>query len=69
MKTLLQEGCFYDIIIDVKPDGVLDVVVTTDGEQHYKNISPYNETTGIYETANCYIISEDDLVDPDTGKP
>ena len=69
MKTLLQEGCIYDIIIDVKPDGVLDVVVTTEGEQHYKNISPYNETTGIYETANCYIISEGDLVDPDTGKP
>jgi hypothetical protein len=45
-KTLLQAGCIYDIIIDVKTDGTLDVIVTTEGEQHFNNLSPYNEEEG-----------------------
>ena len=67
-KTLLQAGCIYDIIIDVKTDGTLDVIVTTEGEQHFNNLSPYNEEEGEYETANCYTILDGDLLEKNTGK-
>lgn len=67
-KTLLQAGCIYDIIIDIKTDGTLDVIVTTEGEQHFNNLSPYNEEEGEYETANCYTILDGDLLEEDTGK-
>lgn len=65
-KTLLQPGCIYDIIIDIKTDGTLDVIITTEGELHFKNLSPYNEVKGEYETANCYIINREDLQEEGT---
>ena len=67
-KTLLQAGCIYDIIIDVKTDGTLDVIVTTEGEQHFNNLSPYNEKEGEYETANCYTILDSDLLEEGKDK-
>lgn len=60
---LMQPGSIYDIVIDIKTDGTLDVIVTAEGEQHYRNLSPYNEEKGEYETANSYIIRKSDLID------
>lgn len=61
--SLLQEGHIYDIIVDIKTDGTLDVIVTSEGDQKYNNLSPYNVSKAEYETANCYVINKSDLVD------
>lgn len=70
-ETILQAGYIYDIYINIRTDGTLDVVVGSEDTETFRNLAPYNEdigASGDFEYANCYMITPDmfDITD-ETG--
>ena len=58
---LLQPGKIYEMTITIKNTGGLEVVISNEDDEKYRNLSPYNESYGSYEYSNCYIITKDML--------
>lgn len=54
---ILKAGYVYDVCVNVNSVGVLDVVVKNDDADKFRDLTPYNETYGDYESANCYLIT------------
>lgn len=56
---ILKAGNIYNIVVDMKADGSLDIVVGNEDFETFRNLTPYNETLGDFEYSNCFIISQD----------
>lgn len=60
MQTeILKAGNIYNIVVDMKADGSLDIVVGNEDFESFRNLTPYNEKIGDFEYSNCFIISQD----------
>ena len=60
---LLQPGKIYDITITIKGTGGLEVVISNEDDEKYRDLTPYNENYEGYEYSNCYLVTEDMLKD------
>lgn len=58
-EEILKPGSIYNIVIDIKADGSLDVVVGNEDFEHFRNLSPYNESIKDFEYSNSYIVTPD----------
>lgn len=58
-KEILKAGNIYNIVVDMKADGSLDIVVGNEDFESFRNLTPYNKTLGDFEYSNCFIISQD----------
>ncbi len=77
-EEILKAGHIYNIVIDIKADGSLDVVIGNEDMERYRNLAPYNETINSFEYSNCYMVTPDmfgmtdengdDVVDADGNK-
>lgn len=56
---ILKAGYIYNIVVDMKADGSLDIVVGNEDFESFRNLTPYNKTLGDFEYSNCFIISQD----------
>ncbi|WP_304245727.1 hypothetical protein [Phocaeicola plebeius] len=56
---ILKAGNIYNIVVDMKADGSLDIVVGNEDFESFRNLTPYNKTLGDFEYSNCFIISQD----------
>lgn len=66
-KEILQAGNIYNIVVDMKADGSLDIVVGNEDFESFRNLTPYNETLGDFEYSNCFIISQDMMKKDETN--
>lgn len=64
---ILQAGNIYNIVVDMKADGSLDIVVGNEDFESFRNLTPYNETLGDFEYSNCFIISQDMMKKDETN--
>lgn len=55
---LLQPGKIYEMTITIKNTGGLEVVISNEDDEKYRNLSPYNESYGSYEYSNCYMVTK-----------
>ena len=60
-KRILEQGCIYNIVIDMKANGTIDVVVGNEDFESFKDLSPYNDERHDFEFANCFIIDKDKM--------
>lgn len=58
-KEILKAGYIYNIVVDMKADGSLDIVVGNEDFETFRNLTPYNKTLGDFEYSNCFIVSRD----------
>lgn len=58
-NPILQQGWIYDIVIDMKTDGVLDVIVGNEDFESFRDLAPYNTTIKDFEYANCFLIDQE----------
>lgn len=58
---LLQPGKIYELTITIKNTGGLEVVISNEDDEKYRNLSPYNESYGSYEYSNCYMVTDEML--------
>lgn len=56
---ILKAGYIYNIVVDMKADGSLDIVVGNEDFESFRNLTPYNETIKDFEYSNSFIISQD----------
>ena len=56
---ILKAGEIYNIVVDMKADGSLDIVVGNEDFESFRNLTPYNETIKDFEYSNSFIISQD----------
>lgn len=56
---ILKAGEIYNIVVDMRADGSLDIVVGNEDFESFRNLTPYNETIKDFEYSNCFIISQD----------
>ena len=60
-ENILQAGNIYNIVVDMKADGSLDIVVGNEDFESFRNLTPYNKTLGDFEYSNCFIINNDKM--------
>lgn len=58
-NRILKQGWIYDIVIDMKTDGVLDVIVGNEDFESFRDLAPYNTTINDFEYANCFLIDQE----------
>lgn len=58
-NTILQQGWIYDIVIDMKADGVLDVIIGNEDFESFRDLAPYNTSINDFEYANCFLIDQE----------
>ena len=58
-NRILQQGWIYDIVIDMKTDGVLDVIVGNEDFESFRDLAPYNTSINDFEYANCFLIDQE----------
>lgn len=63
---ILKQGWIYDIVIDMKTDGVLDVIIGNEDLESFKDLAPYNTKINDFEYANCFLIDQN-LMKKGTG--
>lgn len=66
-KEILKAGNIYNIVVDMKADGSLDIVVGNEDFESFRNLTPYNKTLGDFEYSNCFIISQDMMKKDETN--
>lgn len=64
---ILKAGNIYNIVVDMKADGSLDIVVGNEDFESFRNLTPYNKTLGDFEYSNCFIISQDMMIKDKTN--
>lgn len=65
-KTILEAGHIYNIIINIKAEGSIEIVVSNDDFNKFRDLAPYNSTISDFEYSNCYVISTDMMKINDT---
>ena len=58
-EEILKAGNIYNIVIDLKDDGGLDIVVGNEDFEMFRNLTPFNNVINDFEYSNCFIISQD----------
>lgn len=66
-KSILKQGCIYNIVIDMKANGTIDVVVGNEDFESFKDLSPYNTKRNDFEFANSFIIDQEKMRKSDGG--
>ena len=67
-EDILKAGNIYDIVIDIRADGSLDVVIGNEDDKHFRNLAPYNpEIASMFEYSNCYVVTPEMMKD-DNGQ-
>lgn len=66
-EEILKAGYIYNIVVDMKADGSLDIVVGNEDFETFRNLTPYNKTLGDFEYSNCFIISQDMMKKDETN--
>lgn len=66
-QEILKAGNIYNIVVDMKADGSLDIVVGNEDFESFRNLTPYNATLGDFEYSNCFIISQDMMKKDETN--
>lgn len=61
---ILKPGHIYNIVIDIKTDGTLDLIMGSEDFEKFKNLTPYNREIQDFEYSNCYVIEPEDMVMP-----
>lgn len=56
-----EPGYIYNIYIDIKTNGSIDVVLGNSDLMHFENLAPYNDNLKNFEYSNCYVIDLGDL--------
>ena len=65
---ILEAGHIYNIVIDIKTDGSLDVVIGNEDFERFRNLAPYNpDIVSNFEYSNCYVVTPQMMKDEDTG--
>lgn len=59
--NILEAGHIYNIVIDLKTDGSLDVILENENDKHYRDLAPYNTNIQDFEYSNCYVVSQDKM--------
>ena len=68
-EDLLQPGKIYEMTITIKNTGGLEVVISNEDDEKFRDLSTYNESYGTYEYSNCYIVTKDMLeIDDENGQ-
>ena len=65
-KPILEQGCIYNIVIDMKANGTIDVVIGNENFESFKDLSPYNTSRKDFEFANSFIIDQQKMKKPNT---
>lgn len=65
-RKILEAGHIYNIVINVKAEGAIEIVVGNDDDKHFRNLAPYNSSIGDFEYSNCYVISQETMKINDT---
>lgn len=60
-EPLLEAGHIYNIVINVKVEGSIEIVVSHDDSNRFRNLAPYNENISNFEYSNCYVVSPDKM--------
>lgn len=58
---ILKQGCIYNIVIDMKANGTIDVVVGNEDFESFKDLSPFNKRRNDFEFANSFIIDQEKM--------
>lgn len=66
-QEILKAGYIYNIVVDMKADGSLDIVVGNEDFESFRNLTPYNKTLGDFEYSNCFIIDQDMMKKDETN--
>lgn len=56
--NILEAGNIYNIVVDMKADGSLDMVVGNEDTKSYRDLTPYNSTINDFEYSNCFLVSQ-----------
>lgn len=56
-EDILKAGNIYNIVIDIRTDGSLDVIVGNEDFRQFRNLAPYNKNIADFEYSNCYVIT------------
>lgn len=65
-QRILEAGNIYNVIIDIKTDGSMDVVVGNEDFEHFRNLAPYNSKINNFEYSNCYVVTPEKMKMSDT---
>ena len=65
--NILEAGHIYNIVIDLKTDGSLDVILENENDKHYRDLAPYNTNIQDFEYSNCYVVSQDKMKKDDVS--
>lgn len=65
-EKILEAGYIYNIVIDMKADGSLDMVVGNEDSKSYRNLTPYNNVINDFEYSNCFVVSQKLMKKTDT---
>ena len=57
-NQIMKQGWIYDIVIDMKADGVLDIIVGNEDFESFKDLAPYNDKINNFEYSNCFLIDQ-----------
>lgn len=58
-ERILEAGYIYNIVVDMKADGSLDMVVGNEDSKSYRNLTPYNNSISDFEYSNCFVVSQE----------
>lgn len=58
-KRILEAGHIYNIVINIKTEGAIEIVVSNDDFNKFRNLAPYNNTIADFEYSNCYVVDTD----------
>lgn len=66
-EEILKAGYIYNIVVDMKADGSLDVIVGNEDFESFRNLTPYNQQLGDFEYSNCFIINKEMMKKNEAG--
>lgn len=60
-EDILRAGYIYNIIIDIKANGSLDVIIGNEDDGKFRDLAPHNNEINGFEYANCYVVTPDKM--------
>lgn len=58
-EEIFKAGYIYNIVVDMKANGSLDIVVGNEDFESFRNLTPYNDKIKNFEYSNCFIINKE----------
>lgn len=60
-EDILRAGYIYNIIIDIKANGSLDVIIGNEDDGKFRDLAPHNDAVNGFEYANCYVVTPEKM--------